>query len=105
MEFGNVLFEICERTDKQADKQTYMQTLITILCTPSEVNVAKRTKLAKQKSAKNRFNYCNVTYARPSDTVGILLTQLLTVCQGPVFFPPNLGPAPLIRGEVPSLNF
>jgi len=87
MEFGNVLFEICERTDKQADRQTYMQTLITILCTPSEVNMAKRTKLAKQKSAKknNRFNYCNVTYARPSDTVGIFLTQLLTVCQGPVF--------------------
>ena len=47
MEFGNVLFKICERTDKQADRHTYMQTLITILCTPSEVNMAKRTKLAK----------------------------------------------------------
>jgi len=35
VKYGHLMFEICERTDRQTDKQTDVQTLIAILRNPT----------------------------------------------------------------------
>jgi len=44
VKFGRVVFEICERTDRQTDRQT--DTLIAILGTPIMRGMAKVTRLS-----------------------------------------------------------